>query len=161
MQARFFPLLVLLPVLGQPPSPPPAPRPTDQAIVIVNPGNPLQDIKQADLKKILSLQVKHWPHKDRIQLYLPKTGSKAQRILLKKVFKMNIKKLKRYFAKLLYTNKISSKPKTAGTIKSIKMVMKKKGGIAVIMRSALPKGIKVKILKVEGKAPGDKGYPLQ
>ncbi len=161
MQLRFLPMFILLPLLGQPSQAKVEKKSHGAAIVIVNPKNPTKNLTQKELKKILSLQVKHWSNRAKVRLLLPKTGSKAQRVLLKKVYKMNIKKLKKYWAKLLYTNKISSKPKSAGTIKSIKMVMRKSGGIAVIMAKALPKGVKVKILRVDGKAPGQKGYLLQ
>jgi ABC-type phosphate transport system substrate-binding protein len=154
-------MLVLIPLLGPPTPAKPAQKSNDAAIVIVNLKNPTKNLSQKALKKLLSLQTKHWSNKAKVRLVLPKTGSKAQRVLLKKVFKMNIKKLKKYWAKMLYTNKISSKPKSAGAIKSIKMVLKKSGGIAVIMRKALPKGIKVRILTIDGKSPGQKGYPLQ
>ena len=161
MNYRIFPMLILLPLLGQPTPTRVGNKSHGAAIVIVNPKNPIKDLSQKELKKLLILKTKHWSNKAKVRLYLPKTGSKAQRVLLKKVYKMNIKSLKKYWAKMLYTNKISSKPKTAGTIKSIKMVMKKRGGIAVIMGKALPKGIKVKILTIEGKSPGQKGYLLQ
>ncbi len=161
MNVPILSLALLLPLLGNPSPHRVSQKTKDVAIVIVNPKNPTKDLKLAELRKILSLQSRRWSNKAKVRLLLPKTGSKAQRVLLKRIYKMNIKSLKKYWAKMLYTNKIPSKPKTAGTIKSIKMVMRKSGGIAVVMKKALPKGIKVKILTIDGKSPGMKGYPLQ
>ena len=127
--------------------------------VIVNEKNPVKKISYSELRSYLKMRRQFWPNRKRCDLYLPKRDSVTYKILLKKVYKTSDKKLQKYWVRLLFAGDIPAKPsvvtspKAAGT-----QVKKNEGGLSIVPAKQVPKGVRV--LPIDGKKPGDKGYAL-
>ncbi|MHC4938849.1 MAG: type 2 periplasmic-binding domain-containing protein [Planctomycetota bacterium] len=138
----------------------PEKKPAEIALaVIVNEKNPVKKISFSELRSYMKMRRQFWPNRKRCDLYLPKRASDTYKILLKKVYKTTDKKLQKYWVRLLFAGDIPAKPsvvtspKAAGT-----QVKKNEGALSVVPANQVPKGVRV--LPIDGKKPGDKGYPL-
>ena len=100
-----------------------------------------------------------WPTRKRCDLYLPPPKSDAYRILLEKVYKKSNKKLQKYWVRKLFSGDIPSKPSYVPSSKAaVSQVKRRLGALTIMPLADVPKGVKV--LPIDGKRPGEKGYPL-
>lgn len=127
--------------------------------VIVNEKNPVKNISFNDLRALLRMERQFWPHKKRCILFLPRSGSPESKVLLDTIYKMTHRKLQRYWVQRLFSGEIPAKPTYVPNAKAAgSRVRKSVGGLSVVKLSEVPKGVRV--LSIDGKKPGDAGYPL-
>lgn len=130
-----------------------------QYAVIVHQDNTVDDLTLKELKKYLKLDRRHWPNKKSVVLFQRPSDTALQEYLLDEVYDMSERSLRKHFVSLLNKGSISAIPSVVASTKTIgKLVAKKKGGLAVVRADEVPEG--VKLVKIDGKKPGHKGYPL-
>ncbi len=164
--ASFLPLVMIM-VLGaqetiaQTPAPKPAAKPKQRALaVIVNLKNPLKNITSKELQKTMTLEKRFWSNKKAIVLLQRPRKSIETKIVLKHIYKMSSRKLKKYWVSKLFNGKISGIPSTIRSSKRvIRAVAKSESAISVIFADEATTAIR--ILKIDGKSPKDKGYNLK
>ena len=154
-------LLAALSVLPAPEDPDSDELVRDYAVV-VHPDNPRKSVDRSQLDKILQAKQQFWKGGKRIYLILPKSGSAEKNYLLAEVYGMTEVELKRYWLELVFQNKIPEVPKVLPSVGvTLAVIGKRPEAIGVVLSSAVPKEAKVRILPVDGKLPGTKGYPLR
>ena len=129
--------------------------------IIVNPKNPTTNLKLADLRAYFKADRTFWPNGKRIQLYLRKSGSPEMQILLDDVYEMSASRLRRYLRGKNFRGEVTGgKAYTIApsTDKAIARVKANVGAISVVLASEVKEGVRV--LSIDGKRPGDEGYPL-
>ena len=127
--------------------------------VIVHPSNALEDIAFEDLVKIFKLEKQYWPHDGRIYLLLHEAASTEQKKILKQIYGMDAAALKKMWLAKMYQGQISSFPKTCSSNESVRAFVKAVPNAIGIIRSEYV-DVGVKILKIDGRLPGDSGYRL-
>ena len=141
------------------PAPKKAAGPSKDLAVIVHPNNPIKKITFSELRSYLKMRRQFWPNKKRCDLYLPPHKSDAYKLLLSKVYKKSHKKLQKYWVQKLFSGDIPSKPSYVSSFKSAgTQVRKNLAALSVVPANMVPKGVRV--LPIDGKMPGDKGYRL-
>ena len=170
MKLKIFTLLALAPLAlaraddavklaDKPPTAKKAAKPSKELAVIVNPKNPVKKITFSELRSYLKLRRQFWPNKKRCDLYLPPHKSDAYKLLLKDVYKTSHKKLQKYWVRKLFSGDIPSKPSYVSSFRSAgSQVLKNVGALSIVPANMVPKGVRV--LPIDGKMPGDKGYRL-
>ena len=131
--------------------------------VVVNAQNPSKDLKLSEIRRIFRRQRKFWPNRRRISVFLPSSRSQPteRKILLEKIYRLNEKQLKRYLSNKLFSGEISKFPSTVPTRASVtRNVRKSPGAVAVLLSSRVPESKYIKVLAIDGKKPGEVGYPL-
>ncbi len=127
--------------------------------VIVHPKNPVKKLSFSELRAFLKVKQQFWPNRQRCRVFLPPTRSAAYGILLKRVYKMSHKKLQKYWVRQLFSGQIPSKPDfVSSSTAAGSQVRKALGALSIVPANRVPKGVKV--LLIDGKRPGDKGYAL-
>ena len=127
--------------------------------VIINAENPTTNLKFRDLRKLLRVDKQYWEKRRRCVLYLPPTASSARTVLLARVFRMTEKELRRYWVTKVFSGDIPREPSVARTARAAGILVgKSEGGLSIVLATEVPKGVKV--LKIDGKKPGDEGYAL-
>ena len=155
---RFLGLAALALLLPTVAAEPRAPEGVAMA-VIVHPKNPLKDVKESELKSYLRLDRQFWPNRKRVNLYLPPKSSPAKRAMNDKVYGMSEQKLRTYWMGKVFAGDIPAMPKKVTTSSAAgKLVSKSEGAVSVVPADEVPKGVRV--LSIDGKKPGDEGYPL-
>ncbi|HEX9793037.1 MAG TPA: hypothetical protein VGC54_03560 [Planctomycetota bacterium] len=142
---------------GQEPSP--AGVATIELAVIVHPDNPVSNLDFADLRAYMRLDREYWPSEQKCVLYLRPRQSVEQQLLQAQVYKMNADQLKKYWYGKVFRGDISAKPSVAPTARAAGVLVGKSvGALAIVLSTEVPDGVKV--LLIDGRKPGDQGYPL-
>lgn len=151
-------LLVGLAAFGQDKKPAKTER-VIEAAVIVHPKNSVTKLSLGELRGYLKLERQFWPNKSRCEVYLPTKKTAGYKILLDVVYRMSHRKLQKYWVRKLFAGEIPGKPSYVPSAAAAgKRVLKTVGAISVVDVGAVPKGVRV--LLIDGKKPGEKGYPL-
>jgi ABC-type phosphate transport system substrate-binding protein len=141
---------------AQPKTPPK--RRTAVAIV-VNKENPVSDISLAELKDIFLGVQQSWNGGDRIVAVGREEGSEEKEIVLDKIYNMSGTQLKQYWtARVIRGNNVNP-PKTFPSDTLIKQLVQRVPNAVGYIRADQADD-SVKVLKVEGKEPGQAGYPV-
>ncbi len=127
--------------------------------IVVNPKNPIKKISFGQLRAYLKMTRQFWPTRKRCNLYLPPHTTDTYKILLATVYKMSHKKLQKYWMRKLFSGDIPAKPAYVPSAKAAASVIRKNvWALTVLPADQIPKGTRV--LPIDGKMPGDKGYRL-
>lgn len=127
--------------------------------VIVNKENVTDGVSYKDLVKIFKQEKKYWEDGQKIYLVMHETGSSEKRIALKKIYKMGDEELKKFWLAKMFRGEIPSFPKTLGSSEAIKRLVGQVPNSIGLIDAALVDG-SVKVLRIEGRLPGEKGYVL-
>jgi ABC-type phosphate transport system substrate-binding protein len=127
--------------------------------IVVNKENPVSDISLAELKDIFLGVRQSWNGGDRIVTVGREEGSKEREIVLDKIYNMSGTQLKQYWtAKVIRGNNVNP-PKTFPSDELIKQLVQRVPNAVGYIRADQADDT-VKVLKVEGKKPGQTGYPV-
>jgi phosphate transport system substrate-binding protein len=127
--------------------------------VIVHPANPVNDLTTAELRRILRQERQHWRAGSRIHLVLPESGSPEKDILLRRAYRLSDLGAKQLWLGKLYRAEITAFPRVAPSNGAARrIVASASGAIAFIDAAAVDAS--VKMLRVDGKKPGEPGYLL-
>jgi ABC-type phosphate transport system substrate-binding protein len=137
----------------------PAPAPADIAVV-VHQKVPADNLSLAELRKVAMGDRQFWTSGLRVSILLRAPVARERDVLLKKVYRMSEAQFRQYWIAKVFRAEVPSGPKTVYSNQTaLELVESLPGSVAFVEASALPKDAKV--LKIDGKAPGEKGYPLQ
>jgi len=128
--------------------------------VIVNPNNPVQNISSGQLRKIVLGDEKFWSGRIPVSLILQNERSIELAFVLGRVANMSQGDYKDHWSTLIFRGTVSSEPVTVPSNGLASGLVQSQVGAVCIMRmDNVPKG-SVKVLRVDGKLPGEDGYPL-
>lgn len=136
-----------------------AARGTDLA-VIVHGANSLENLSLAELRTILLGQRGHWPSGKRITVVMRDSGEPDRTAVLQAVCRMSESEYNRAIEQAVYNGALSGAPKQLNSAAGIrKFVFNVPGAIGIIASSEVDKTVKV--IRIDGLAPGDPKYKLR
>ncbi len=128
--------------------------------VIVNKSNPVENVSWAELRKIFQAERNHWPDGRRITIALREPGQMERAAVLRQIYQMNERDFNRYFLQATFTGEALSAPKTLATASGVrKFVFNVPGAIGCVCADEVDETVKV--IRVDGRLPGEKGYRLR
>jgi hypothetical protein len=136
--------------------------PANGLAVVVNKGNATEAISMAQLRRLLLGDMRSWPDKKEVSLVTPDPQSAAFKCLLTAVVRMTDVEYHRFIASAQFRGEEPVELHSAGSgAAAAKMVVGAPGAIAIVESGSLP-GISssVRVLRINGKQPGESGYPL-
>jgi ABC-type phosphate transport system substrate-binding protein len=131
-------------------------------VVVVNKSNPTESLSMAQLRKLMMGDVHSWPDQKKVTLIARDTSSPVYKCVLSAVVRMSESEYRRYILNAEFRGEepVSMKTADSGTT-AAKAVAGSAGSIAVVEAGTLQTvGDTVKVIKINGKQPGDSGYPL-
>lgn len=133
-------------------------RPAIPVAVIVHEQVPVDELSLSELRRIFRGERLFW-HKDlTITLLAPPRGSPERQVLLDKVYgRRSEAEYQRFWINKLFDRGGRTAPKI--TDSPVNLVREIPGAIAVVPADRIPRGVKV--LRIDGRSPGDPGYPLR
>ena len=138
---------------------PPAAGWSAEVAVIVHPSNPQSDVSSADLVQILKMERQHWAAGGRIYLVLQESGTQEKELVLRRLYRMKDAEVKQHYLGKLYRGEIASFPRIAhSNAAARRLVSQAPNAISFVDASALD--ATVKVLRIDGKKPGEPGYAL-
>ena len=130
----------------------------DHLAIIVNKASGLENVTLADLQKYLKVEKTKDPSGAKLVVTQREPGPERA-TLLRDVYKMTDGELSRYFLQATFTGTVAAAPKQIGPgAVAKKFVADTAGAISCVRASEADDSVKV--LKVDGKAPGEAGYQL-
>jgi hypothetical protein len=161
MTKRFYLLVVLLlqPLApGQLKVPTELPQQTDIAI-IVNTANPVNNLSMADLRRMLTGDRRFWRGNVQVKLALREPGSRERDRVLYSVARVSNKEfIDRWRAKIFRGEASEAPVSFSSDAEASRFLTENPGGMTFLPRGSLPRW---KVLKLEGKLPGETGYALK
>jgi hypothetical protein len=128
--------------------------------IVVNKASALADISSADLAKYFKAEKGKTPDGKKLVIVMQEAGHPEREAALKGIYKMSEAEYTDYFVEATFTGSVESAPKALpGAVAIKKFVAETPGGIGYVQASETDDSIKV--LKIDGKLPGDADYKLK
>jgi hypothetical protein len=154
----FF-LLILLAVLAVVRSHAAAAGDSDIAVV-VRPDTPVENLSFAEIRKLLLGDRQFWSSSLRVTLLIRAPATRERAVVLKTIYQMSESQFRQYWISKVFRAEASSGPKIVYSNEmATELVSAIPGSVAFVEATEVPKGLKV--LKIDGRLPGDKGYALR
>src|SRR5207249_3301442 len=135
-----------------------AQAPGDVAVV-VHPDVPIDNLTLADLRRLLLGDREFWPASVRITLLIRAPIAHERDVVLKSVCQMTEAQFRQHWIAKVFRAETALAPKIAySTEMAADLVNRIPGAITFIDASQVGRGLKV--VKIDGQLPGQRGYPL-
>jgi hypothetical protein len=128
--------------------------------VIVHPQLSVDELSLAELRRIFLGQRQFWSSRLTITLLMPPRGSPEREVLLGDLYERRTEaQYQQFWINKLFDDRAPIAPKITGShTMSVSLVRGIPGAIALVPVDKIPEGVKV--LRIDGKLPGESGYPL-
>jgi ABC-type phosphate transport system substrate-binding protein len=145
-------LLVSVPAVGQSQGP--------EIAVVVHPDVPVDNLTIAELRRILVGDREFWTSGMRVMLFLRAPVARERDVAIKDVCQMTEAQFRQHWIAKVFRADTPSGPRIvySGQM-AVDQVSRTPGAITFVEAGSVGKGVKV--LKIEGKAPGQPGYRVR
>ena len=133
-----------------------------QFAVITNPKNTVGSISSRQLRKLLLGEDKFWESHTPVYLILRDGSSPEGQFAMKQIASMSPADYRQYWNAKVFRGEATEQPlivPSNGLASGL--VASRVGSICIIPAANVPKDASVKLLRVDGKLPGESGYPLR
>ena len=152
--------------MALPSSPALAPAPASEAggvaqplAIIVHKSNPVENLTKDELRRILLFERRQWRHGPRYSVALLPAGSRERTAALRALCEFNEQDYERHLLQLAYTGNSHAQPKElANSVNLRKFVFNVPGAIGCVRAADVDDTVKV--IRIDGQAPGEAGYLL-
>jgi ABC-type phosphate transport system substrate-binding protein len=128
--------------------------------VIVNVENPVNQLSLPELQRIVLGERRSWSVKLPVVLMMRNEESRERIFLLQKVCHMTDAEYHQHWTGKIFRGEVTSEPAALPSIgTALSFVSSIKGGISFVDAANVRPGIKV--VRIDGRLPGEQGYPLQ
>jgi len=132
---------------------------TDIAIV-VRPDVPVDNLSFDDLRRLLLGNRQFWSSNLRVTLLVRAPGTRERDVVLKTIYQMSEAQFRQYWIAKVFRAEATSSPRIVYSNEmAAEMAVAIPGAVAFVDASQVPQGLKV--LRIDGLLPGEKGYPLR
>lgn len=128
--------------------------------VIVHEQVPVDDLSLPELRRIFLGERQAWSRGLTVTLLLPPRDTPERQVLLDKIYQQRSEvEVQHYWINRLFGEEVQAGPKITGSNEmSASLVREIPGAIALVPADRIPQ--RVKVLRIDGKRPGQAGYPL-
>jgi ABC-type phosphate transport system substrate-binding protein len=127
--------------------------------VAVNPSVDVDDLSFAELRRIMLAERQFWTTGQPITLIVRAPVSVERTVLLENVYRMSEARYREYWVAKVFRGEASDGPRVVlSSEEALDLVSVINGAITAVDSDDVPEGLK--ILKIDGRLPGEEGYPL-
>jgi hypothetical protein len=127
--------------------------------IVVNKNSSLSDITSAELAKFFRAEKSKAPDGSKVVIVMQEAGRPEREAALQSVYKMSDGEFNKYFLQATFTGAVASAPRALANGRAVlKFVSETAGALGYVKGDEADDSVKV--LKIDGKAPGDAGYAL-
>ncbi len=128
--------------------------------IVVNPSTPVDDLSVAELRKIFLGERQFWSPSLRVVLLVRGPGAHERDVALHSIYQMSEAQFHQYWIAMIMRAEVTSGPKTVSSAEMTnQLIAGIPGSIGFVPADKVQPGVKV--LRINGKRPGENGYPLQ
>lgn len=138
---------------------PPPGQPSAIAIV-VRTDLPVNNVTFAELRRLMLGDRQFWSSNLKVTLLVRAPGAREREVVLQKIYQMSEAQFRQYWIAKVFRAEAASAPRIVYSNEmATELAAEIPGAVAFVDAGQVPKGLKV--LKIDGKLPGDPGYPLR
>lgn len=128
--------------------------------LVVHPGVPAENLSLEEVRKLLRAERQFWSSDLRVTLLIRAPVARERDVVLKTIYQMNEAQFRQYWIAKVFRAEATVGPKIVySNDMATELAAALPGSIAFVDAAQVPKGLKV--LKIDGHLPGEKGYPLR
>ncbi|HEX7048571.1 MAG TPA: hypothetical protein VF188_00030 [Longimicrobiales bacterium] len=150
------------------PEPTPAARPRaereverpEPIAIVVHPATPVSDVTLPQLRRIFRGEQRSWPGDQRIVLLVRPPLPTERSVVLGRIYQMDEDEFRQFWLSKIFRETAMSGPKRVSDIEMARALLASLPG-AISFMPAREVGTDLRVLRVDGKLPGEDGYPLQ
>ena len=127
--------------------------------IVVRPDVPADNLTFPELRRLMLGEKQYWTSSLRVTLLVRAPGARERDVVLKSIYQMSEAQFRQYWIAKVFRAEAQSGPRIVYSNEmATDMASSTPGAVAFVDASQIPKGLKV--LKINGLLPGQKGYPL-
>jgi len=128
--------------------------------IVVRQDVPVENVTFAELRKLLLGDRQFWSSNLRVTLLVRAPGAREREVVLKTIYQMSEAQFRQYWIAKVFRAEAASGPRVVYSNEmAAELTSAIPGAVAFVEATQVPKGLRV--LKINGKLPGDKDYPLR
>jgi hypothetical protein len=128
--------------------------------VVVRPDVPVDNLTFKEVRELLLGDRQFWNGTLRVSLLMRAPVARERDVILKSVYRMSEAEFRRYWIERVFRAEAQSGPRIVYSNETaVELVASLPGAVAFVDATQVPKGLKV--LRIDGRLPGEKGYPLR
>ena len=128
--------------------------------VVAHPSVPMDDMSFAEFTKVILGERQYWAAGQPITLIVRAAEAEERTRLLEQVYRMSEAQYRQYWVAKVFRAEATSAPQVVlSNAEAVDLVGVIEGAISVVSVEDVPEGIKV--LRIDGKLPGDEGYRFE
>jgi hypothetical protein len=153
--------LLVLTALLIPPTAVSAQSAADRAVaIVVHPQTPVENLTFAQLRNIFLGDQQFWPDRSRITLLVRAPVAFEREFVLDRIYRMSEGQFRQYWIAKMFRAEVPSGPKIVYSSEMAnELVTAIPGAITFVPASTVGPGVKV--VRIDGRLPGESGYPLR
>jgi len=131
----------------------------EDVAVVVNPSTPVTEMSLAEVRKVFLGDRQYWNSSMPVVLLVRAPVAREREVVLRTIYQMGESQFKQYWVAKIFRSEVVSAPKIVYSEDMTKELLSAiPGGIAFL--AAKDVGPELRVVKVDGKLPGEPGYPL-
>lgn len=128
--------------------------------IIVNKTNPVENLSLNDLRSLLLAEQRSWANGRRVTIVMREPGQAERLTMLRSVCRMTDGDYIRYFMQAQFVGDLQATPKVLTTAAGMrKFVFNVPGAVGYLRANEVDASVKV--VRVDGRLPGEPGYKLK
>lgn len=128
--------------------------------IVVRPDVPIDNLPFADVRKLFLGERQFWPKNLRVTLLIRAPVAHEREIVLRSIYQMSEAQFRQYWISKVFRAEVSAGPKIVySSDMATELVSAIPGAVTFIEAGKIPKDLKV--LRIDGRLPGEKGYALR
>ena len=143
-------------------STPPAPSTTTNDIAIVVPAsNPINNLPLSELRRIYMGERRYWKSGSAVVVLMRAHGSREREVMLRVVFQMEEDQYEQFWVGKIMQAEATKPPAELFSFGMISQGVENIPGAIGFMSAKDVRNSHIKVLRIGGLLPGDRGYPLR
>ncbi len=127
--------------------------------IVVRPDLPANNLSFAELRRLMLGDRQFWSSNLKVTLLVRAPGAHEREVVLKTIYQMSEAQFRQYWIAKVFRAEAASAPRIVYSNEmATELVAGIPGAVAFVDASQVQKGLK--ILKIDGRLPGEPGYPL-
>jgi ABC-type phosphate transport system substrate-binding protein len=140
--------------------PPALAQPAGPIAVVVHPDVPVDNVTVAELRRLVLGDREFWPGGLRVTLLIRAPVARERDVVLKTLCEMSEAQFRQHWIGKVFRADTALAPKIVySTSMALDLAASTPGAIAFVEAAQVER--RLKVLRIDGKLPADKGYPLQ
>ena len=133
---------------------------SSEIAVVVRPEVPVEGLSLAELRRVMLGDRQFWSPSLRVTLLMRAPGSREREVVLKTIYEMSEAQFQQYWIAKVFRAEATAGPRTVYSNEmALQLAESIPGAMAIVDAAQVPKGLKV--LRINGRLPGDRGYALR